>query len=82
MVSLDLRKSVLEYVKNADHRFLRLVKALAETYINDAQTVAYTVDGKPLTRQGYNQELLNAEMELQRGELTSQEDIEKEAQNW
>jgi len=59
-----------------------MIKALVESYHEDDNIIAYTIDGKPLTRKQYNQELLEAEAEIQRDELTLVEDLEKEAQNW
>ena len=82
MATIDLRQSVMEYVKNADNRFLRLVKAMADNYHEKDDAVAYTVDGKPLTLEQYDQELKDAEGEVQRGETISAEDLEKEAENW
>ncbi len=32
MTTVDLRKSVLTYIDNADDRLLKLIKALVETY--------------------------------------------------
>ena len=82
MASLDLKKSVQNYIDTADNRLLKMIKALVESYHEEDGIVAYTVDGKPLTRKQYNQELVDAETEIQRGELTSVEDLEKESQNW
>ena len=82
MATLDLRQSVMEYVKKADNRFLRLVKAMADNYHEKDDVVAYSVDGKPLSMEQYNQELMDAEAEIERGETTSVEDLQKEAENW
>lgn len=82
MASLDLKQSVQNYIDTADIRLLKMIKALVESYHEEDQIVAYTVDAKPLTRKQYNQELVDAETEIQRGELTSVEDLEKESQNW
>lgn len=82
MATLDLRQSVQNYIDTADNRLLKMIKALVETYHEEEDTVAYTVDGKPLTLKQYNQELLDAEAEIERGELTSMENLEKEAENW
>ena len=82
MASLDLKQSVQNYIDTADNRLLKMIKALVESYHEEVQIVAYTVEGKPLTRKQYNQELVDAETEIQRGELTSVEDLEKESQNW
>lgn len=44
--------------------------------------VGYTVDGKPLTKAAYNERIAIAEKQLQNGESISQEDLEKESENW
>lgn len=82
MATLDLRESVLEYVKNADSRFLRLVKALAESYHKEENRVAYSAGGRPLTKKEYNQELLSAEQEFINGSYTTLEDFSNEAKDW
>ncbi|TLP81730.1 hypothetical protein [Maribacter sp. ACAM166] len=84
METVDLKKSVLDYIDNADERLLKLIKALVETYQEDKKTdaVAYNIDGEPLTLKEYNQELLNAEAEIENGKYTAQEDLEKESENW
>lgn len=37
MATVDLRNTVEEYIKTADIRLLKLMKALAESYQNDEQ---------------------------------------------
>lgn len=82
MATLDLRQSVQNHIDTADNKLLKMIKALVESYHEEDDIVAYTVNGKPLTRKQYNRELLDAEAEIQRGKLTSVEDLEKEARNW
>lgn len=84
MAIVDLKKRVQHYIDNADDRLLKLINALAETYQQEKETsvVSYTIDGKPLTLEEYNQELFNAEAEISRGEYIAQEDLEKESENW
>ena len=72
---------MLEYVKKADNRFLRLVMAMAENYHEKDDIAAYTVDGKPLTLEQYNQELFDAEAEIKRGETVTVEELEKKMFN-
>ena len=82
MAAINLRESVLNYVQNADSRFLKLVKALADSYDEEDEIVAYTVEGKPLTRTAYHKELIASENEIDKGKFTTQEDLEKESENW
>lgn len=44
--------------------------------------VAYSVNGNPLKRGQYKAELLEAIAEINRGEYITQEDLEKESDNW
>ena len=44
--------------------------------------VGYTVKGVPLTIESYNKRLDEAEKQLEMGNYISQEDLEKESENW
>ena len=44
--------------------------------------VGYTVDGEPLTKETYNARLLLAENQIASEGYISQEDLEKEVENW
>jgi hypothetical protein len=81
MGALELRDSVLEYINTADERLLKVVKAVIESY-QENDIVAYTIDGMPLTRMAYKEDLQEAKAEIKRGEYITQEDLEKESNNW
>jgi hypothetical protein len=49
---------------------------------HEEEIVAFTVEGKPLTKAAYKAELLDAKAEIKRGEYISQEDLEKESERW
>lgn|SRR5690606_21049716 len=55
--------------------------AMAENYHEKDDIAAYTVDGKPLTLEQYNQELFDAEAEIKRGETVTVEELEKKMFN-
>lgn len=50
--------------------------------LDEEMIVGYTVDGKPLTKQQYNERLLVAEKQIESGDYITQEDLEKEIENW
>lgn len=76
MEAIDLRQSVLDYIKNkADHRFLKLVKAMATTYSEEETLEQDTIEK-------YNKELDEAIAEVERGEFYTQEEVEKMAKEW
>ncbi len=72
---------MIGYITEADEQLLKVLKTVVENY-KENDLVAYSVDGQPLTQRQYRQELLDAEAEIGRGEFTSQDDLEKEADNW
>ena len=50
--------------------------------LEEEMIVGYTVDGKPLTKKDYDLRLQVGEHQLNKGEYTSQEELEKESENW
>lgn len=81
MGALELRDSILQYINVADERLLKVVMAVIESYQED-EIVAFSVEGKPITRAQYKSELFDAENEIINGNIISQEDLEKESDNW
>ena len=76
MEAIDLRKSVLEYIKyKADDRFLKLVRAMATTYSEEEILERDTIDQ-------YNKEIDEAISEVESGDFYTQEEVEKMAKEW
>jgi hypothetical protein len=50
--------------------------------LDQEMIVGYTVEGKPLTRESYNKRLQIAEAQILAGECQTQENLEKESENW
>ena len=50
--------------------------------LDEEMIVGYTTDGKPLTREQYNERLLVAENQIESGDYITQENLEKEIENW
>jgi uncharacterized protein (UPF0297 family) len=50
--------------------------------LDEEMIVGYTTDGNPLTIQQYNERLLVAEKQIESGDYLTQDDLEKEIENW
>jgi hypothetical protein len=50
--------------------------------LDEEMIVGYTTDGKSLTLQQYNERLLIAEKQIESGDCISQDELEKEIENW
>lgn len=50
--------------------------------LDEEMIVGYTTGGQPLTRNQYNERLLLAEKQIESGDYITQEDLEKEMENW
>ena len=81
MGALELRNDLIQYIDKADVRLLIVVKAVMESYWED-EIVAYTVAGKALNKESYQNELNEGIEEIKRGDFITQEDLEKESENW
>ena len=77
MTTVDLRKDVLDYIKNkADTKFLRLVKAMANTYAEEEEIAERdTVDQ-------YTKDINESIEEIKNREFYTQEEVKKIANKW
>jgi len=74
-VKLNLVKKILSLEQES------IIKKIDEILDNE-MVVGYTADGKPLTQKAYNERLEWAEKQLKSGQTISQDDLEKESNNW
>ena len=82
MSTSELRKSVHNYIENADERFLRMVSSMASEYSNhENKVIAFRAD-KSLTKKQLYNELKEAEQEIENGDYVTIEDFEKESSQW
>jgi len=79
---MNIEKSKMEVME-------MLLKVRSKSLINQMKEllqkemiVGYTTAGKPLTLKQYNQRLAKAEKEYTEGKWLSQEDAEKESEQW
>lgn len=56
--------------------------ARLQSIVKKEMIVGYTADGKPLTMEAYNKRLEQGEADIHAGRITSQEDLEREVENW
>lgn len=73
MATLDLRQSVRDYIDTADDKLLKMIKALVETYHDDADRISV---------EQYNEELEASEAQIERGEFLTQEQVRQTIEEW
>lgn len=77
----QIKSELHQLIDHSDERLLRMIYAMASVY-NKGKVVAYDSSGKPLTKEDYNKRLEVAERQIVKGEVISQEGLEREAENW
>lgn len=77
----ELKEKIIAYIDSADPELLNKLSDVIENY-QQTKAVAYTIEGKPLTKGAYEKELEIAGNEIKNGQFITQEDLEKEAENW
>jgi hypothetical protein len=75
----DTKISVMQKIMNVSKASL-LDKI--SNILDEEMIVGYTADGQSLTRNQYNERLLLAEKQIESGDYITQEDLEKEMENW
>jgi predicted transcriptional regulator len=60
----------------------RLYTRMQEEFIQDKEIVAYTVTRQPLTREQYVDKINRAVMQTDKGELLTDEELQREIDTW
>lgn len=77
----ELRTKLHNYIDHADERFLKMVYAMSREY-KSPMAIGYNVDGTPITRKELAQRVTSASKRVKTGDFVTQEDVEKEVENW
>ncbi len=77
-----LREELHDYINHADERFLKMVYAMSKEYKKEHNLVGYNVDGSPITKEGLVRRAKAASQRVKSGDFITQEEVEKEIENW
>ena len=81
MGAAELRQELHEYIENADMNFLRMVHAMSKEY-KQPEIAGYNIDGTPITPNALKKRVKAASKRVKAGDFITQEDVEKEIENW
>jgi hypothetical protein len=76
-----LREELHEYIDHADERFLKMVYAMSKEY-KESVAVGYNADGSPITKEDLVNRVKTASKRVKAGDFLTQEELEKEVENW
>ncbi len=76
-----LRQDLHEYINQADERFLKMVYAMSKEY-KKTDVAGYDTGGSPITKENLVKRAKSASQRVKSGEFVTQEDLEKEIENW
>jgi predicted ribonuclease YlaK len=76
-----LREEIHNYIDHADERFLKMVYAMSKEY-KESAVVGYNVDGSPITKESLTLRVKAASQRVKSGDYITQEEVEKEIENW
>ena len=79
---MDLKTAKLEVIQKIMNVSTESLLEKIDNLLEEELIVAYTADNKPLTKKEYNLRLEKAEEQIANGAYLSQEDLEKEIENW
>lgn len=68
-----------ELMKVTDVNLVREIKSILQ---GSNQVVGYRPDGTPITKTRLQSDILEAKRQIESGEYTTQEDLEKESETW
>ncbi len=79
MNTAKIKQELHQLIDLGDERFLRIVHALATHYKSDED---FTLSGLPMAGEIYKTRIRSARERVKAGYYTTQEDLEKEMEQW
>jgi hypothetical protein len=79
MNTVQIKQELHQYIDKGDERFLRLVHAIATNYKSNED---HSLPGSPMDVEMYRTRIRNAKERVNAGYYTTQEDLEKEVEEW
>jgi hypothetical protein len=76
-----LREELHDYINKADERFLKMVYAMSKEY-NKLDVAGFHIDGSPITKEDLVKRAKAASQRVKSGDFVTQEEVEKEIENW
>ena len=80
MNTAKIRQELHKYIDNGDESFLKLIHAVAKK--NYYSNEDYTAPGLPIDLATYRKRISSAKERVKAGYFTTQEDMEKEMEQW
>ncbi len=79
MDTAQIKQELHKFIDLGDERFLRLVHAVVTNYKSEED---YTISGSPMDEKTYKARIQSARERVEAGYYTTQEDLEKEIEQW
>ena len=78
MKVVQIKEELYNYIESGDTRLLKMLYAVAQTYIEED----YTLSGLPMDRATLQSRIQAAKSRIAAGKFTTQEDLEREMEEW
>lgn len=79
---MDLQAAKLDVMQKIMNVSTESLIVKVDKLLEEEMIVGYTAKGEPLTKKEYNLRLEKAEKQIASGDFITQEDLEKEVENW
>jgi flavodoxin len=73
-----IKEELYHFIEEGDAKLIKMLYAVAKEYTKDD----YTVSGKPMTANQLKRRVRDAKARIAKGQYTTQDDLEKEMQEW
>jgi len=79
---MDIQAAKLDLVEKILNIKTETIIEKISKILDKEMIVGYTTEGKPLTKEAYNNRLKNAEQDVLSGRVTSSANLKKEIEGW
>ncbi len=83
---MDIQTRKLNFIQEIlilrNEKLISKLESLLKKEKSKDEIVGFTIEGKPMTKETYIRDIDEARLQMKEGEHLSQEELEKQSENW
>jgi len=82
MNTIELKEELHQYIDQMDDKLANQIHGMIKASLEKDDIIGFTADGTPMNKEAYIRDIDEARTQIREGKCISQEELEKQSENW
>lgn len=82
MGTIQLKEELHQYIDQMDDKLANQIHGMIKASLEENDAIGFAADGNPMNKEAYIRDINEARTQIREGKYISQEELEKQSENW